>query len=241
MTIWVYELFAPEALIQYVAVFLIVVALAMPTLTLVRWTALVGGIVGVAVAAFFAEDRAGLVWWSLLTVVVLVRIVLRDPRGMFSRFNAEQTLFWKRVVPGLKKASAANLLHHGAWSDVEPGHVFTREGERVDDLVYVASGTVGITVEGKTVGRVEGGSLIGEVGVATGETATATTTALTPVRCLAFNADRLYDFLDGHADIQDAVELAIERNLRDKLRRANQRAARGSEAPDADPAVSSPG
>lgn len=231
MSIWVYELFSPEALIEYVAIFLIVVALAMPTLTLVRWTALVGGLVGVAVTGFVEVDRAGLVWWSLLTLVVLLRIVLRDPRGMFSRFNAEQTQFWKRVVPSLNRASAANLLHHGKWHDAPVGHVFTREGGHVSELVYIASGKVGITVDGKPVGQVEDGALIGEVGVATGETATATTTALTPVRCLTFEADGLYDFLDGHQEIQDAVELAIERNLRDKLRRANQRAAHLDDEP----------
>jgi len=225
MSIWVYELFSPEALIEYVAIFLIVVALAMPTLTLVRWTAFVGGLVGVAVTGVVAVDRTGLVWWSLLTLVVLLRIVLRDPRGMFSRFNAEQTQFWKRVVPSLDRASAANLLNHGKWQDAEVGHVFTREGGRVNELVYVARGRVGITVDGKPVGQVDDGALVGEVGVATGETATATTAALTPVRYLAFDADTLYDFLDGHQDIQDAVELAIERNLRDKLSRANQRAA----------------
>ncbi|MHA1547877.1 MAG: hypothetical protein ACTSYE_03000, partial [Alphaproteobacteria bacterium] len=64
-----------------------------------------------------------------------------------------------------------------------------------------------------------------EIGVSTGETATATTICATPVRYLSFDVARLYPFLDDHPSIQDAVELAVDRNLREKLKRANLAAA----------------
>jgi len=40
------------------------------------------------------------------------------------------------------------------------------------------------------------------------------------VRYLGFDTARLYSVLDRHVDLQDAVELAIQRSLRDKLARS---------------------
>jgi hypothetical protein len=45
------------------------------------------------------------------------------------------------------------------------------------------------------------------------------------VRYLGFDALRLYRLLDGHVELQDAIELAIERSLRDKIHRSNVVAA----------------
>jgi hypothetical protein len=42
---------------------------------------------------------------------------------------------------------------------------------------------------------------------------------------LSFDARRLYRLLDTHDDLQDAVELAIEKSLREKLHRSNLAAA----------------
>ncbi|MHA1157536.1 MAG: hypothetical protein ACTSP2_02150, partial [Alphaproteobacteria bacterium] len=171
MSIWFFELFAPETLVRYVAVFLIVVALAMPTLVLVRVMALIGGVVGAVLAALVEVDRAGLVWWSLLTLVVLARLLLRDPRGMLGRLNPEELAFKTNVVPDLNGRQTRLLARHGKWRDADVGHVFTREGQLVNELVYLASGRVDSVVEGETVGTVDAGSLVGEIGVSTGETA----------------------------------------------------------------------
>ncbi len=222
MSIWLHELFAPDALIRYLAVFLIVLALAMPTIGLVRWVALAGGVVGIVVTAVVAPDRAGLIWWLLMTIVVLARIVLHDPRGLFGPLSAEEANFQRQVVPSLSRREVHQLLHIGNWRDATPGRNFTNEGEVVSELIYVAEGRMDIAVHGKKVGEVGPGELVGEIGVSTGEPATATTTSATKVRYLAFETRRLYPFLDQHVAIQDAVELAVDRNLHDKLQRANE-------------------
>jgi hypothetical protein len=51
----------------------------------------------------------------------------------------------------------------------------------------------------------------------------------TNVRYLGFQTARLYRLLDAHQDLQDAVELAVQRSLREKLLRSNVRAAHPGE------------
>jgi hypothetical protein len=225
MTVWLSEVLAPDALLRHVALFLLVVAVAMPTVGLVRWAALAAGIVGVLVSSGLAYDPPGFFWWSLLAIVALVRIAMASDWRFGGKLSAEEKLFHERVVPGLGLGQVRKLLSTGTWREVVPGTALTHAGERVEELCFIVRGQVDIVVDGKKVADCSPGSLIGEIGLSTGDPATATAVCATPVRYLGFDALRLYRLLDGHVELQDAIELAIEKSLRDKIHRANVAAA----------------
>lgn len=227
MSLWLSEVLAPDALFRHIALFLVVVAVAMPTIGLVRWLALAAGIVGTVASSVIEYDAGGLFWWSLLILVAVVRIIAASAWRGGGRLTADEQLFHERAVPALNNGQVRRLLAVGTWREVVPGTTLTHAGERIDELCFIVRGQVDIVVEGKKVAEVEGGSLIGETGISTGEAAMATAICATPVRYLGFDARRLYRLLDSHTDLQDAVELAIERSLRDKLNRSNLAAAHG--------------
>jgi CRP-like cAMP-binding protein len=141
-------------------------------------------------------------------------------------------MFRDRVVPTLSPGQVRRLLDAGRWREVMAGATLTRAGERVTELGFIARGQVDIIVDGRKVAECGAGTLVGEIGMSTGKPATATAVCATPVRYLSFEAPRLYRLLDAHVDLQDAVELAIERSLSDKLHRSNVAAAH----PEARPA-----
>jgi len=231
MSMWLTEFFAPETLARNAALFLVVVAIAMPTLGIVRAMALVAGIVGVVLTAFVVHDPIGVFWWALLLVVALVRLVLASSRRFGSPLSGDERLFHEAIVPTLATSQVRRLLDIGRWREVIAGTALTRIGEPVSELGFVTRGQVDIIVDGKKVAECGPGTLIGEIGMSTGEPATATAVCATPVRYLSFEAKRLYRLLDSHVDLQDAVELAIERSLSDKLRRSNIAAAHHGEGP----------
>ena len=134
-------------------------------------------------------------------------------------------------MPGLNAGQVRKLLAIGRWREVVPGTVLTKTGERIAELCFVVRGQVDIVVDGRKVGEVTAGSLLGETGISTGEPAMATAVCATPVRYLGFDAGRLYRLLDSHGELQAAVELAVERSLRDKLNRSNLAAAHGERPP----------
>jgi hypothetical protein len=230
MSLWLSEVLAPDALLRHLALFLIVVAVAMPAIGPVRWFALAAGIVGIFASSVLGYDAAGLFWWSLLALVAIARIIVASDWRMGGRLNAEQRLFHQRVVPGLNAGQVRRLLAIGTWREVVPGTTLTRAGERIAELSFVVRGQVDIVVDGRKVAECGPGSLIGEAGLSTGDSATATAICATPVRYLGFEALRLYRLLDGHVELQNALELAIERSLRDKLHRSNMAAAHPGEA-----------
>jgi hypothetical protein len=225
MTVWLSEILAPDALLRHLALFLIVVAVAMPTVGLVRWAALAAAVVGILVSTVFAYDPAGFFWWSVLAIVAIVRMAMASDWSFGGRLGAEEELFHQRVVPGLGSGQVRKLLTAGKFREVVPGTALTHVGERVRELCFIVRGQVDIVVDGKKVADCGPGSLIGEIGLSTGDPATATAICATPVRYLGFDAQRLYRLLDGHVELQDAVELAIEKSLRDKIHRANVAAA----------------
>jgi hypothetical protein len=226
MSMWLYQFFfSPQAVAWQVGLFGIVVALAMPTIALTRIVALIGAAIALVLAAAYAGDPVGVFWWAVLAIVIVVRMLVSRGRGFGGHLNAEEQLFHDRVVPVLSVSQARQLLAVGRWRDVVAGTTLTRAGAPVSELCFVTRGQVDILVDGRRVGECGAGEMVGEVGISTGEPATATAICATPVRYLAFEATRLYRLLDSHVHLQDAVELAVERSLREKLNRSNVAAA----------------
>jgi hypothetical protein len=221
MSLWLTEVLAPDTLYRHAALFLVVVALAMPTINLVRWMALIAGLAGALLASFVAADPIGFFWWSLLVIVSVVRLVFASSRRPGRPLTAEEELFHRQAVPTLSAGQVRRLLDVGRWREVIAGTTLTRSGEPVKELGFITRGHVDIVVDGRKVAECGPGNLVGEIGMSTGEAATATAVCATPVRYLSFEAQRLYRLLDSHVDLQDAIELAIEKSLSEKLNRSN--------------------
>jgi CRP-like cAMP-binding protein len=220
-----YEVLAPEVLLRHVTLFLLVVAMAMPTVVMLRLVALASAVVAIVLAAAVAYDPIGLFWSILLLAVIVVQLMLYYRRHRGRPLAPEERLFHEKMVPSLSPAQTRRLIAAGQWRDVAAGTTLTREGEVVGELCFIARGLVDIMVDGQKVAECRAGSLVGEIGMSTGDPATATAVCAAPVRYLGFEARRLYSVLDRHGDLQDAVELAIQRSLRDKLHRSNFAAA----------------
>ena len=234
MSTWLFDFFfSPQQVAWQLGVFGVVVALAMPTVALTRIVALIAAVIAAAVAAFYAGDPVGVFWWVVLAIVVVVRMAVSRGRGFGGHLNAEEQLFHDKVVPGLSVSQVRQLLAVGRWRDVVAGTTLTRGGQPVAELAFVTRGQVDIVVDAKRVAECGPGTLVGEVGISTGEPATATAICATPVRYLSFEAKRLYRLLDNHVQLQDAIELAVEKSLREKLNRSNIVAAHsGTELQD---------
>jgi hypothetical protein len=230
MSLWLTQILDPGLLVHNIAMLLVLAAIAMPTIGTARWFALIAGVVGAVGAAVVTSDPGNLFWWALIGLVALVRLVAGRSWRFGHALSKDEELFHQRVVPDLSVGRVRRLLTAGRWREVVAGTVLTRTGERIRELSFVARGMVDIVVDGKRVGSCGPGALVGEAGLSTGDRATADAICATPVRYLGFDATRLYRLLDDHIDLQDAIELAIERSLRDKLMQSNAMAAHRSDA-----------
>jgi hypothetical protein len=220
MTVWVYELLAPEVLLRHLSLFLLVIAIGMPTIKPLRWLALASGAVGIVLAAWMA-DRIGLFWQIVFVAVNLLQMWVGRSRKFGRALNDEEQRFHEAVVPTLDAGQVRRLLTAGEWIDADQGRVLTEQGVATPSLFFLSRGKADVFVDDQRVAGIGPESLIGEIGISTGEPATATVVTAGRVRYLEFKADGLRRLLETHLDLLDAVELAIQRSLRDKLNRAN--------------------
>ncbi len=220
MTMWVYELLAPEVLLRHLSLFLLVIAIGMPTVKPLRWFALASGAVGIALAVWIA-DRIELFWQILFVAVNLLQMWVGRSRKFGRALNEEERRFHQAVVPTLDDGQVRRLLTAGAWVDADQESVLTEQGEPTPSLIFISRGDADVLVDGQRVATVGPNSLVGEIGISTGEPATATVVTAGRVRYLEFEADKLRRLLETHLDLLDAIELAIQRSLRDKLNRLN--------------------
>jgi CRP-like cAMP-binding protein len=215
-----------EFVLKNLGLFLVVVAVGMPTLFTVRLVALAAGICGVFFASVIVWEPAILFWSAIFVLVNLVYIVLGRTRKFGRALTKDEQLFHKEAVPMLTDSQTRMLLSVAHWMKLGAGDVLTRQGETAGNLYFIAAGTVEIVVDGKKIAECDAGDLVGEIGVSTGQPATATSVCATAVRCLEFDADRLYRLLDGRTELLVAVETAVQSSLREKLARSNERAVR---------------
>jgi len=209
----------PDILLRHVALFLLVLAMAMPGIFYLRVAALASAVISVILAGFVSYDGVALFWSIPMVVVLAVQIALHWQRDAGRPLLAEERLFHEKIVPSLTTAQTRRLLSAGQWRDVAAGTVLTREGEMAAELFFVARGIIDVLVAGERVSEVRAGSLLGEFALVTGRPAAATTVCATPARYLGFESGRLTAILDRHAELQDAVEIALEKSLRGKIQR----------------------
>jgi membrane protein implicated in regulation of membrane protease activity len=215
---------------RHLSMLLLVAAMAMPGLLALRLVGLAAGVAMVILHSAVAYDGAGLFWAIALTAVIVLRLAVEYRRHRGLPLSGEERLFQEKVVPSLSPAQARRLIDAGQWRDVAAGTTLTRQGEIVKELSFISRGLVDIVVDGHKVSECAAGSLVGEIALSTGDAATATAVCASPVRYLGFETGRLYNLLDRHVDLQDAVELAIQRSLREKIHRLNLAAAHGAGA-----------
>jgi CRP-like cAMP-binding protein len=216
-----------EFVLKNLGLFLLVVAIGMPTLFTVRLVALVAGLCGVAFASVVVYEPTVLFWSAIFVLVNLIYILLGRTRKFGRALSKDEQLFHRRAVPMLTDSQTRMLLTAGHWTKLASGEELTRQGETASELYFIAAGKVDILVDGRKVAECGPGDLVGEIGISTGEPAMATAVSATPVRCLVFESERLYRLLDGRTELLVAVETAVQSSLREKLLRANERAVRG--------------
>ncbi len=94
----------------------------------------------------------------------------------------------KRDVTSLAKASRVE--------QIDAGHVVISEGSPSPNLYLILAGTAEVTRGGLTVGVIERGEALGELGVILSEPRSATVTAKTSLELLVLDQDSLQKALD---------------------------------------------
>jgi len=117
------------------------------------------------------------------------------------------------LFQGLPDRVLERLDGHMYDAGVKAGTRLTAEGANAYETFIVVDGVAEVVVDGKPVGEVGPGELVGEVAVLQHSRRTATVTAKTHMDLIVINS-REIDWLFSHKDLAERVREDLERHLR---------------------------
>ena len=212
----------PGVLLGNFTYILIAASVLMRDIAWLRALAIFGGLAKIAYRTFYVYDPTSIVWETVFVFINLAQLILIWWENRTPHYSDEETHFVETVVPGLSHAAAQALLASGKWDDVPAGTRLTVAGQRVEALIFISRGRVRIESDGVVVGTCAAGDFLGEMTYASGKAATATAIANEPVRVLRFARTALEKAQHERPVLKLALQASFNRNLIDKLMRANQ-------------------
>ena len=146
--------------------------------------------------------------------------------GLFSnsraRLSEEEERMRQGPLSGLDRGDARRFLDQGMWMHGKAGDTLTREGDQVTHLYWLESGEAEVVANRSVVGRLRGGSLIGEATVLSPEPATATVRLTSDATFWCAPAKALSAFLAAQPHTRHALEHGFTLSLKDKLDAMNR-------------------
>lgn len=109
--------------------------------------------------------------------------------------HAEQ-LLKVSLFAGCTKRDVAGLARACRVEQLDAGHVLIAEGSPSTNLYVILAGSAEIWRDGGKITTLEGGEVVGELGVILGEPRSASVTAVTPLELLVLDQASLEEALD---------------------------------------------
>ena len=212
---------SPAVMVGNFTYLLMGLSVLMRNIAWLRTLAIAGGIAKIVYRTWYVYDPTSVVWEAVFVVINVAQLILIWWENRPPNFTHEENHFVELVAPGLPSAIARDLLVSGQWLDIEAGTRLTVAGERVNALIFISQGKVRIESGGAIVAKCGPGDFLGEMTYESGKDATATASADGPLRVLSFERLRLEKVQKSRPVLRMALQASFNRNLIDKLVRAN--------------------
>jgi len=221
----------PAELFGHFTYFLLIVSMLMRRMVWLRGIAIASGVTKIIYRAFLVVDPVSVLWETIFVLVNAAQLAIIWYYERHHRFEEEERHFADGIPADIERRSIKRLLQLADLDRVAVGQTLTVEGEPVRRLMYLADGVVKIERAGKLVAICGPGDYVGELSFLSHNNATATATAVAPVRILSFDQEKLRISLAGDKELQRVLDTALNRNLAGKLTRVAEEVVEGVRVP----------
>jgi hypothetical protein len=195
-------------------------------MTNVFWLRIIA-VIGLVFEIFYfrmssGDMHTGIGWDAIFIVINLYQIfrLVYDERRL--RYMKELHLLSQGAFANLTREQLARLVKFGSWRTLEPGTQITREGEPVKELILICDGQMIVESQGRTVTRLRGGSLVGELALLSGDRASATVTVERITRAYILEMEKLRKLIRADDLIASAVDRVVGHDLAAKLKASTE-------------------
>jgi Popeye protein conserved region len=160
-----------------------------------------------------------ILWGSVFTVINLYQIsrIYLERRPVV--LSQDEQRLYDLAFRSLRPREFLSLTLVGEWKDAAVGDKVLTEGEPVSRLCISIAGNAEVSKQGKPVGMLEAGHIIGTAIVMAGSPSPIEATFTQPARYIAWPLASLRTFMDKRPDLRIALQGLVSRDLAGKLER----------------------
>ena len=161
--------------------------------------------------------------WSVLFTVINIfqawrLIVERRP----VKLTAEEEEVRKLVFRDLAPKKVIRVISVGEWVTASEGEQLIERGKPVESISLIVSGKVLVTQEGRLLGELGPGEIVGSALALSGAPAEVDAVTKENTRALRWNATTLERYLDANPDTRNLFQGHLARDLASKVERLSR-------------------
>lgn len=160
---------------------------------------------------------------SALLLINLFQGVLLLRARQLDSWSDEERYLQSTAFRSLPNIIFKKLMDIAEWKTISKGDTLIAEHQDVERLMLVYDGTATIHLDGKPITYLRDNSFIGEMSFLTGNPASATVKAATPMRLITWRKAELYDLMAKEPDLKAGLQTLFSYDLAGKLSKQNVR------------------
>jgi hypothetical protein len=200
---------------------LMLVAYSVTDILWLRWFAVAAALTNIP---YFLVQPTTLwppvVWGAVFTIINLYQIVRIYLARRPVTLSADEQTLYDMAFRSLRPREFVSLALLGEWKTAVPGDRVLMEGHAVSSVCVPISGTVRVHREGRDVGVIGPGHLIGTALALTGDPSPVDATFTNAARYMSWPLQSIRSFMDRRPDLRVTVQGLVSRDLASKLGQA---------------------
>jgi CRP-like cAMP-binding protein len=133
------------------------------------------------------------------------------------QLTSEEQEVRRLVFPQLPPRKVLQVLSIGAWVTAEVGERLIEVGKPIEAICLIVRGKVELVSEGRTLGKLTAGSLVGSALLLSGIPAQVDARAIEPVRAVRWEIGTLQRYLASHPETRAIMQKHLALDLASKL------------------------
>jgi len=161
-------------------------------------------------------------WSVLFTGINLFQAgrLFRERRPV--RLTSEEEEVRRLAFGDLPAREVLCVLSIGSWATSGPGEPLIEHGKSIESISLIVRGKVRVTEDGRTLGELGAGELVGSALLVTGAVAEVDAVTAEPARTLQWDVATLERYLNAHPETRNVLQHHLARDLAGKLLRTGK-------------------
>jgi CRP-like cAMP-binding protein len=135
------------------------------------------------------------------------------------QLTPEEEAVRRLVFPDLPPKKVLQILSIGSWTTVSPGERLIEPGKPVDAVSLIVNGRVQLKMEGRVLGELGAGEIVGSALLLSGAAAEVDAVTVETSRTVRWQRETLERYLNANAETRNLFQRHLARDLAGKVQR----------------------